>query len=70
MTVMTLVIANLFQKATQDGLLLPYKCKDWTKIPNSLFGIPAKDAEGYWTGYAVSGFGFIIHTEYLKKRST
>lgn len=58
---------NLFQTATKEGLLLQYKCKDWGKIPASWFGIPAKDADGSWTGYAVSGFGFAVHLDYLKK---
>ena len=58
---------NLFQTAAKEGLLLQYKCKDWGKIPASWFGIPAKDADGSWTGYAVSGFGFAVHLDYLKK---
>lgn len=58
---------NLFQSATKDNLLLAYKCKDWAKIPNDWFGIPAKDTNGFWTGYAVSGFGLAIHLDYLKK---
>jgi len=58
---------NLFQTATKEGLLLQYKCKDWGKIPGSWFGIPAKDTDGSWTGYAVSGFGFAVHLDYLKK---
>ncbi len=58
---------NLFQTAAKEGLLLPYKCRDWAKIPDNLYGIPAKDADGSWTGYAVSGFGFAIHLDYLKK---
>jgi len=58
---------NLFQTATKEGLLLQYKCNDWAKIPANLFGIPAKDTDGSWTGYALSGFGFAIHSDYLKK---
>jgi iron(III) transport system substrate-binding protein len=58
---------NLFQVATNDKLLMQYKCKDWAKIPNNLFGISAKDADGSWTGYAVSGFGLAVHLDYLKK---
>lgn len=58
---------DLFQTATRDGLLLAYKFKDWTKVPDNLFGIPAKDPAGYWAGYALSGFGFAVHLDYLKK---
>lgn len=58
---------NLFQTAAKEGLLLQYKCRDWAKIPANWYGIPAKDTDGSWTGYAVSGFGFAIHLDYLKK---
>ena len=56
-----------FQTAASDGLFLAYKTKDWSVIPSAVSGIPAKDQNGYWTGYALSGFGFAIHTDYLKK---
>jgi iron(III) transport system substrate-binding protein len=58
---------DLFQTATKENLLLQYKCKDWAKMPNDWYGIPAKDANGFWTGYAVSGFGLAVHLDYLKK---
>jgi len=58
---------DLFQTATRDNLLLQYKCKDWAKIPSDLYGIPAKDTNGAWTGCVVSGFGLAIHSDYLKK---
>jgi len=58
---------DLFQTATKENLLLQYKCKDWAKMPNDWYGIPAKDANGFWTGYAVSGFGLVVHLDYLKK---
>ena len=58
---------DLFQTATKENLLLQYKCKDWAKIPNDLYGIPAKDTDGSWTGCVVSGFGFAVHLDYLKK---
>ena len=58
---------SLFQIGTADGLLLPYKCKDWAKVPVSFAGVPAKDPNGYWTGYAVSGFGLQVHSDYLKR---
>jgi len=58
---------TLFQTAAKENLLLKYKCKDWGKIPTSLFGLPARDADGSWTGYAVSGFGLAINLDYLKK---
>jgi len=58
---------ELFMKAAREGLLMAYKAKDWDKVPESWFGIPAKDPDGYWTGYALSGFGFAYHVEYLKR---
>ena len=58
---------DLFAKATGEGLLMPHKAKDWDKIPKEWFGIPAKDPDGHWAGYALSGFGLAYHKEYLKK---
>lgn len=58
---------DLFATAAKERLLLAYKCKDWDKIPKDWFGLPAKDADGYWTGYALSGFGFAYNLDYLKK---
>jgi iron(III) transport system substrate-binding protein len=58
---------DLFQTATRENLLLQYKCKDWAKIPSDLYGIPAKDTNGFWTGCVVSGFGLAIHLDYLKR---
>jgi len=58
---------DLFSKAAQEGLLMGHKAKDWARIPDTWFGIPAKDVNGYWTGYALSGFGFAYHTEYLRR---
>ena len=56
---------DLFMEATEEGLLLAHKCEDWDRIPADWFGIPAKDPDGYWIGYALSGFGFVYNTEYL-----
>jgi len=58
---------NLFQTGAKEKLLFAYKSKEWAKIPTTYAGIPAKDPDGCWTGYAVSGFGLQIHTDYLKK---
>lgn len=58
---------DLFMRAAQEGLLMAYKAKDWDKVPDDWFGIPAKDPNGYWTGYALSGFGFAYHVEYLQR---
>jgi len=58
---------NLFQAGAKEGLLLAYKSKDWANIPATYAGVPAKDPNGYWTGYAVSGFGLQLHADYLKR---
>jgi ABC-type Fe3+ transport system substrate-binding protein len=36
----------------QEGLIVPYKPKDWDKIPAEWHGMKVKDAEDYWTCFA------------------
>ena len=36
----------------QEGLIVPYKPKDWDKIPADWHGMKVKDAEGMWTCFA------------------
>lgn len=41
------------------GDFQPYKTSNWDKIPATLLGLPAKDADGYWIGgyYGVMAMG-------------
>ena len=36
----------------QEGLIVPYKPKDWDKIPADWHGMKVKDADGMWTCFA------------------
>jgi iron(III) transport system substrate-binding protein len=36
----------------QEGLIVPYKPKDWDKIPADWHGMKVKDADSYWTCFA------------------
>jgi putative spermidine/putrescine transport system substrate-binding protein len=37
-------------QAKDAGQVQPYKVSNWDKIPDTILGLPSKDAEGYWTG--------------------
>ena len=37
-------------QAKEAGQVQPYKVSTWDAIPETILGLPAKDAEGYWTG--------------------
>ncbi len=37
-------------QAKDAGQIQPYKVSNWDKIPDTILGLPAKDAEGYWIG--------------------
>ena len=39
-------------KSEEEGLLVPYKPKDWDKIPAEWHGMKVKDADDYWTCFA------------------
>jgi iron(III) transport system substrate-binding protein len=36
----------------QEGLIVPYKPKDYDKVPGEWHGMKVKDREGYWTCFA------------------
>jgi len=36
----------------KEGLIVPYKPKDWDKIPATWHGMKVKDEKGYWTCFA------------------
>ena len=36
----------------QEGLIVPYRPKDWDKVPADWHGMKVKDAEDYWTCFA------------------
>jgi len=36
----------------KEGLIVPYKPKDWDKVPAEWHGMKVKDAEGLWTCFA------------------
>lgn len=36
----------------KEGLIVPYKAKDWDKVPAEWHGMKVKDKEGYWTCFA------------------
>lgn len=36
----------------QEKLIVPYKPKDWDKVPTEWHGMKVKDKEGYWTCFA------------------
>ncbi len=36
----------------QEGLIVPYRPKDWDKIPAEWHGMKVKDADDYWTCFA------------------
>ncbi|UCD77034.1 MAG: extracellular solute-binding protein [Desulfobacterales bacterium] len=44
--------APAHQVLKQEGLIIPYRPKDWDKIPAEWHGMKVKDADDYWTCFA------------------
>lgn len=51
----------------KDGLIVPYKPKDWGKVPADWHGMKVKDAEGYWTCFAPWIVTNLYNQKVLKK---
>ncbi len=51
----------------QEGLVTPYKPKDWDKVPADWHGMKVKDAEGAWTCFAPWIVTNLFNQKILKK---
>lgn len=51
----------------KDGLIVPYKPKDWDKVPADWNGMKVKDADGYWTCFAPWLVTNLYNQKVLKK---
>ena len=58
---------DAFEVLKGDGLLQKYKVKV-TGIPEKVGSFPINDPEGYYKGFAASGYGFMWNTRYLKAK--
>jgi len=60
-----------YMYANTKGLLQAYKggkVVDWWKdLPENAFGVTAKDTEGKWCGFSVTGVGFMYNRDYMTK---
>jgi len=54
-----------FSKLKSDGILQQYKANS-RGIPKIISGVQISDSENAYTGYALSGYGFMWNTRYLK----
>ncbi len=48
------------------GDLMAYKVTGWSRIPDTILGLPAKDPEGYWTGGYYGVMAFAVDTSRVK----
>ena len=51
----------------QEGLIVPYRPKDWDKVPADWHGMKVKDAEDYWTCFAPWIVTNLYNEKVLKK---
>jgi ABC-type Fe3+ transport system substrate-binding protein len=58
---------DAFEVLKGDGLLQKYKVKV-KGIPKKVGAFPINDPEGYYKGFAASGYGFMWNTRYLKAK--
>ena len=58
---------DAFEVLKGDGLLQKYKVKV-KGIPEKVGAFPINDPEGYYKGFAASGYGFMWNTRYLKAK--
>ena len=58
---------DAFEVLKGDGLLQRYKVKQ-TGIPEKVGAFPINDPEGYYIGFAASGYGIMWNTRYLKAK--
>ena len=58
---------DAFEVLKGDGLLARYEVKA-TGIPDKIGAFPLNDPEGYYKGFAASGYGFMWNTRYLKAK--
>ena len=58
---------DAFEVLKGDGLLQKYKVKV-TGIPEKVGAFPINDPEGYYKGFAASGYGIMWNTRYLKAK--
>jgi len=60
-----------YMYADTKGLLQAYKggkVVDWWKdLPEKVFGVPAKDPEGKWSSFSVTGVGFLYNRDFMAK---
>ena len=53
--------------AKKEGLIVPYRPKDWDKVPAKWGGMKVKDAEDYWTCFAPWIVTNLYNEKVLKK---
>ncbi len=53
--------------AKKDGLIVPYRPKDWDKVPEQWHGMKVKDTDGYWTCFAPWIVTNLYNEKVLKK---
>ncbi len=58
---------DAFEVLKGDGLLQKYKVKV-KGIPEKVGAFPINDPDGYYKGFAASGYGFMWNTRYLKAK--
>ena len=58
---------DAFEVLKGDGLLQKYKVKI-KGIPEKVGAFPINDPDGYYKGFAASGYGFMWNTRYLKAK--
>jgi ABC-type Fe3+ transport system substrate-binding protein len=58
---------DAFEVLKGDGLLQKYKVK-MTGIPEKVGSFPINDPDGYYKGFAASGYGIMWNTRYLKAK--
>lgn len=54
-----------FSSLKQMGKLQPFRA-EVRGIPGSISGIPLHDTDGYFTGFALTGYGYALNERYLK----
>ena len=58
---------DAFEVLKGDGLLTPYRSAA-AGIPEKVGGYPINDPDGFYTGFAASGYGIMWNTRYLKAK--
>lgn len=56
--------ADAFELLKRNGSLRPIAPRQ-TGSPETLFGYPVNDPDGYYLGFALSGYGFVYNAAYL-----